>query len=174
MIEAAAAWQTQSPRARRPSGRGRAIFNAFAIALLAACGDSTPVPAVPIESTTFAPALGVDLAASRKTPSGLYVRDISEGSGATLASGQTVEMRYVGSFADGKVFDSNPAPKPPFSFRLGGGQVIKGWDEGLVGMKVGGRRQLVIPSALAYGPNDYGPIPGNSVLVFTVEALGAR
>lgn len=127
-----------------------------------------------IESTTFAPSLGVNLAASTRTPTGLYIRDISQGTGATLASGQTVGMRYVGTFADGKVFDSNPAPKPAFSFRLGGGQVIKGWDEGLVGMRVGGKRQLVIPATLAYGPNDYGPIPGNSVLVFTVEALSAR
>lgn len=129
---------------------------------------------MPIESTTFAPALGVDLAASTKTPSGLYIRDISQGVGATLQAGQTVGMRYVGSFANGTVFDSNPAPKPAFSFKLGGGQVIKGWDEGLVGMKVGGKRQLVIPASLAYGANDYGPIPGNSVLVFTVEALSAR
>lgn len=127
-----------------------------------------------IESTKFAPALGVNLAASTKTPSGLYIRDISQGAGATLVAGQTVGMRYVGSFADGKVFDSNPAPKPAFAFKLGGGQVIAGWDEGLVGMRVGGKRQLVIPPTLAYGPNDYGPIPGNSVLVFTVEALSAR
>jgi FKBP-type peptidyl-prolyl cis-trans isomerase len=129
---------------------------------------------VSIESTKFAPSLGVDLAASTKTPSGLYYRDLSQGAGATLAVGQTVGMRYVGSFANGTVFDSNPAPKAAFSFKLGSGQVIKGWDEGLVGMKVGGRRQLVIPATLGYGPNDYGPIPGNSVLVFTVEALSAR
>jgi FKBP-type peptidyl-prolyl cis-trans isomerase FkpA len=127
-----------------------------------------------IESTTFAPSLGVNLAASTRTPSGLYIRDLVEGKGATLVSGQTVGMRYVGSFADGKVFDSNPAPKPVFSFQLGAGRVIAGWDEGLVGMKVGGKRQLVIPSTLAYGPNDYGPIPGGSVLVFTVEALSTR
>ena len=127
-----------------------------------------------IETTTFAPSLGVDLAASTKTPSGLYIRDISQGTGATLVAGQTVGMRYVGAFANGNVFDSNPAPTPAFSFRLGGGQVIKGWDEGLVGMRVGGKRQLVIPASLGYGPKDYGPIPGNSVLVFTVEALNAR
>lgn len=127
-----------------------------------------------IETTKFAPSLGVNLAASTKTPSGLYIRDITPGTGATLAAGQTVGMRYVGSFANGTVFDSNPAPKPAFSFKLGGGQVIKGWDEGLVGMRVGGKRQLVIPASLGYGPNDYGPIPGNSVLVFTVEALNAR
>lgn len=152
--------------------RGLHYLTIIAMTLLAACGKEHP--AVSIEQTTFAPSLGVNLAASTKTPSGLYIRDVSPGTGATLESGQTVGMRYVGSFANGKVFDSNPAPKPAFSFRLGGGQVIKGWDEGLVGMKVGGKRQLVIPASLAYGPNDYGPIPGNSVLVFDVEALSAR
>ena len=149
------------------------LFTLLAAALSTACGDREQ-PAVPIESTTFAPALGVDLANSTKTPSGLYYRDVAVGTGPALAAGQTVSMRYVGSFADGKVFDSNPAPKPPFSFRLGSGQVIQGWDEGLVGMKVGGRRQLIIPPTLGYGPNTYGPIPGNSVLVFTVDALGAQ
>jgi FK506-binding nuclear protein len=157
----------------RHTPRLRHLFTLLALTLAAACGEKEH-PEVPIESTTFAPALGVDLKASTKTPSGLYFRDIAPGTGTTLAPGQNVGMRYVGSFADGKVFDSNPAPKPVFSFRLGAGQVIKGWDEGLLGMKVGGKRQLVIPATLAYGPNDYGPIPGNSVLVFTVEALSAQ
>jgi FKBP-type peptidyl-prolyl cis-trans isomerase len=129
---------------------------------------------VPIEQTTFAPSLGVNLAQSTKLPSGLTYRDITPGTGATLATGQTVGMRYTGAFVSGDVFDSNPAPKAIFSFRLGAGQVIQGWDLGLPGMKVGGRRQLIIPPALAYGPNDYGPIPGNSVLVFTVDALSAQ
>jgi FKBP-type peptidyl-prolyl cis-trans isomerase FkpA len=158
---------------RGPLRRLRTLSSSVALALLVACGASNQPP-MSIETTKFAPSLGVDLAASTKTPSGMYIRDISKGTGATLATGQTVGMRYVGAFADGKVFDSNPAPKPAFSFKLGGGQVIPGWDEGLVGMQVGGKRQLVIPSTLAYGPNDYGPIPGGSVLVFTVEALNAR
>lgn len=149
------------------------LLTMIAFALAAGCGDSSPT-AVPIEQTNFDASLGVNLAQSTKLPSGLYFRDITPGTGATLASGQTVGMRYVGSFANGESFDSNPAPKPVFSFTLGAGQVIKGWDEGLVGMKVGGRRQLIIPPALAYGPNDYGPIPGNSVLVFTVDALTAQ
>lgn len=148
-------------------------FTTLALAVSAACGDSSPT-AVPIEQTTFDASLGVDLARSTKLGSGLYYRDITVGSGTTLASGQTVGMRYVGSFADGQVFDSNPAPKPVFTFTLGAGQVIKGWDQGLVGMKVGGRRQLIIPPALGYGPDDYGPIPGNSVLVFTVDAVSAQ
>ena len=153
--------------------RFRLASTLLALAILTACGDNSPT-AVPIEQTTFAPSLGVNLAESTKQPSGLYYRDIVQGSGITLASGQTVGMRYAGAFANGQEFDSNPAPKPVFSFRLGAGQVIKGWDQGLVGMKVGGKRQLVIPPELGYGANDYGPIPGNSVLVFTVEALSAQ
>lgn len=153
--------------------RFRLFTTLFAAALAAGCGSKSPT-AVSIEQTTFAPSLGVDLASSTKLPSGLYYRDITVGTGATLASGQTVGMRYVGSFANGEEFDSNPAPEPIFSFRLGAGQVIRGWDLGLVGMKVGGRRQLIIPPELGYGSNDYGPIPGNSVLVFTVDALSAQ
>ena len=151
----------------------RLLTTLLALAVSSGCSDKSPT-AVSIEQTTFAPSLGVDLAASTKLPSGLYYRDITAGTGTTLAAGQTVGMRYTGSFANGDVFDSNPAPKPVFSFQLGAGQVIKGWDQGLPGMKVGGRRQLIIPPELAYGPNDYGPIPGNSVLVFTVDALSAQ
>jgi FKBP-type peptidyl-prolyl cis-trans isomerase len=164
---------TSTPPRTRPIRRGRHLSSLFALALFGACSGKE-LPAVSIENTKFAPSLGVNLAGSTKTASGLYIRDISQGGGATLVTGQTVGMRYVGAFADGKVFDSNPAPKPAFSFKLGGGQVIAGWDEGLVGMRVGGKRQLVIPATLGYGPKDYGPIPGNSVLVFTVEALSAR
>ena len=151
----------------------RLLTTLLALAVSSGCSDTSPT-AVSIEQTTFAPSLGVDLAASTKLPSGLYYRDVTPGTGTTLVAGQTVGMRYTGSFANGDVFDSNPAPKPVFSFQLGAGQVIKGWDQGLPGMKVGGRRQLIIPPALGYGANDYGPIPGNSVLVFTVDALSAQ
>jgi FKBP-type peptidyl-prolyl cis-trans isomerase FkpA len=144
----------------------------LALAIAAGC-DSSPT-AVPIEQTDFDSSLGVNLSQSTRLPSGLYYRDITVGTGTTLASGQTVGMRYAGYFVNGESFDSNPAPKPVFTFRLGAGQVIRGWDEGLVGMKVGGVRQLVIPPSLGYGSGDYGPIPGNSVLVFTVEAISAQ
>ena len=153
--------------------RFRLLTMLVAAAVAVGCGDNSPT-AVPIEETTFDASLGVDLAHSTKLPSGMYYRDIVPGTGTTLTNGQTVGMRYVGSFANGQEFDSNPAPKPVFSFKLGSGQVIRGWDLGLLGMKVGGRRQLVIPPELAYGPNDYGKIPGNSVLVFTVEAISAQ
>ena len=140
---------------------------------VAACNDST-APAVPIEQTTFDPILGVDLSQSTKLPSGMYYRDLTVGTGTTLAVGQTVGMRYVGYLANGEVFDQNAPPKEILSFPLGAGWVIKGWDLGVVGMKVGGRRQLIIPPELGYGSRAYGPIPGNSVLVFTVDALSAQ
>jgi peptidylprolyl isomerase len=142
----------------------------------AACSDTstTPPAAVPIEQTTFAPSLGVNLAQSTKLSSGMYYRDITVGTGTTLAAGKTVAVHYVGAFANGQVFDSNQAPSTPYSFTLGVREVISGWDQGLVGMKVGGRRQLVIPPELSYGPNNYRGIPGNSVLVFTVDAVSAQ
>ena len=94
-------------------------------------------------------------------------------SGETAKSGDTVAMNYTGRLEDGTVFDSNVDPKfqhvEPFVFTLGAGQVIAGWDEGIVGMKVGEKKTLVIPPEKAYGPNDYGPIPGNSTLTFEVE-----
>jgi peptidylprolyl isomerase len=154
--------------------RFRFLFAALPI-IAAACGggDSTAPVVTTIESATFAPALGVNLAASTKTADGLYYRDITVGTGATLAVNQTVGMYYTGSFTNGATFDSKTSGAT-FSFKLGTGAVIKGWDEGLVGMKVGGRRQLIIPPSLGYGPNDYFTIPGNSILVFTVDAVSAQ
>lgn len=98
--------------------------------------------------------------------------------GEVAKAGDTVAMNYTGRLADGTVFDSNVDPKfqhvEPFMFTLGAGQVIAGWDEGIVGMKVGEKKILVIPPEKAYGPNDYGPIPGNSTLTFEVELLAIK
>src|SRR3954454_7166456 len=105
----------------------------------------------------------------------LKSEDLKEGTGATAAKGDTVEVHYTGWLTDGKKFDSSKDRGRPFSFRLGAGQVIKGWDDGVEGMKVGGTRKLVIPSDLAYGargvPN---VIPPNSVLTFEVELLNIK
>jgi FKBP-type peptidyl-prolyl cis-trans isomerase len=153
----------------------RRFVTLVAVSLAAACGDSTTGPAaVPIEQTTFAASLGVDLARSTKLPSGMYYRDITAGTGTTVASGQTVGVYYVGALADGQIFDSRAAPATPYPVTVGVGQVIKGWDQGLPGMKVGGRRQLIIPPELGYGASGRGPIPGNAVLVFTVDAVSAQ
>ena len=101
----------------------------------------------------------------------LLVEDILVGTGDMAVSGNRVVVHYSGRFVDGKVFDSSLSRNEPFQFVLGVGQVIKGWDEGIAGMRVGGKRILSIPSNLGYGANDYGPIPGGSTLIFEVELL---
>ena len=147
--------------------RLRSFLLALLPLTLSAClSDSTTktnYPLVPIESTTFASSLGVNLTASTKTASGLYYRDITVGTGATIAAGQTLNVKYSGALANGSVFDAGT-----YSFTIPG-NVIQGWNEGLLGMKVGGSRQLIIPPSLGYGANGSGPIPPNAVLVFTVQ-----
>jgi peptidylprolyl isomerase len=106
------------------------------------------------------------------TSSGLQYWDIVVGTGATAAPGNTVKVHYTGFLTNGEKFDSSRDRGEPFSFPLGAGQVIKGWDEGVAGMKVGGQRQLRIPPQLGYGPSGTGPIPPNATLVFDVELLG--
>ena len=136
------------------------------LALSACLGDSsttTTYPLVPIESTTFAASLGVNLAGSTKTASGLYYRDITLGTGATVVAGTTLNVKYSGAFANGSVFDAGT-----YSFTIPG-DVIQGWNEGLLGMKIGGSRQLIIPPSLGYGARGRDGIPPNAVLVFTVQ-----
>ncbi len=132
---------------------------------LAACAPSAPVA---LEDAKYAPSLGVDLAASTKI-SGMYIRDLTVGTGATATAGQLVTMRYTGWLTDGSQFDSNQTTG--FQFRVGGGQVIRGWDLGVPDMKVGGSRQLIIPHTLGYGVEGTQGIPGNAILVFNVTMM---
>jgi FKBP-type peptidyl-prolyl cis-trans isomerase len=107
------------------------------------------------------------------TSSGLQYIDLKVGTGATAQAGQTVSVHYTGWLENGKKFDSSVDRGQPFSFPLGAGRVIKGWDEGVKGMKVGGKRKLIIPSNLGYGARGAGGvIPPNATLIFEVELLG--
>ena len=106
------------------------------------------------------------------TASGLQYIDTQLGSGAEAVAGQSVTVHYTGWLTDGKKFDSSRDRGQPFRFGLGDSQVIKGWDEGVAGMKVGGRRKLIIPPGLGYGERGVGPIPAGATLVFAVELLG--
>jgi FKBP-type peptidyl-prolyl cis-trans isomerase len=108
-------------------------------------------------------------------PSGLKYTDQVAGTGDVAVAGKTVSVHYTGWLENGKKFDSSVDRGQPFSFPLGAGRVIKGWDEGVQGMKVGGKRKLTIPSELGYGSRGAGGvIPPNATLIFDVELLGVR
>ena len=110
-----------------------------------------------------------------KTQSGLDYTEVQEGTGAQPKTGDTVRVHYTGKFANGKVFDSSVSRGEPLEFSLGRGRVIKGWDEGIALMKVGGKAVLTIPPHLAYGENGAGGvIPPNATLTFEVELVGIK
>jgi len=110
--------------------------------------------------------------AEKMTDSGLKYDDMVEGEGAGAAAGQRVVVHYTGWLTDGRKFDSSLDRNDPFTFSLGAGQVIRGWDEGVQGMKIGGKRKLTIPPQLGYGARGAGGvIPPNATLVFEVELL---
>ena len=138
--------------------------------ILMACGTGSERP-----GDEFNAELGVDAAKLTTTPSGLRYQDLSTGQGAEATSGATALVHYTGWLTDGKKFDSSRDRGEPFAFRIGAGQVIAGWDEGVAGMKVGGRRKLVIPASLGYGQGGAPPvIPPGATLVFDVELLELR
>jgi len=136
-------------------------------AALGACGSNGDL--------VFAPALDVDLERMTQTESGLYYEDLMEDDGEEAQAGQTVTAHYEGWLTNGRKFDSSRDRGEPIEFRLGAGQVIRGWDEGIAGMRVGGIRKLVIPPELAYGSRGAGGvIPPDATLVFEVELVGVR
>ncbi len=134
---------------------------------LAACGGDAVTGS--LTNDDFAAALNVDLDAMTQTASGLYWQDLEVGAGDEAVVGATVRVQYEGWLTNGTLFDTSRDTGTPFSFQLGAGFVIPGWDEGVVGMHVGGIRKLVIPPQLAYGQSGRGSIPGNATLVFDVE-----
>jgi FKBP-type peptidyl-prolyl cis-trans isomerase FkpA len=148
----------------------------FALALLvsaAACGSDSPTaPSEPSDpaTETFAASLGVNLSAMTKKSADLYVQDLVVGTGTEAASGRIVRVTYTGWLKNGTQFDSNVG-KSTLAFLLGNHDVISGWDQGIVGMRVGGKRRLVVGSNLAYGAAGRGTIPANATLVFDVELV---
>lgn len=101
----------------------------------------------------------------------MVIDDVKFGAGEEVKNGDTVTVNYIGALQGGTEFDNSYKRGKPFTFKIGGGEVIKGWEEGLLGMKVGGQRVLVIPPQMGYGEQGIGPIPGNATLVFSIELL---
>jgi len=147
-------------------------------AVLAGCGGAggapgAPVPAGEPEDITFAPELAIDLTAMELTRAGLYIQDIRPGDGLQASRTSLVTLHYVGYLPDGRIFDTT-AGGEPFQFRLGESEVIRGWDQGVRGMRLGGLRRLVVRPDLAYGSRGIGSVPPNTTLVFDVELLSVR
>ena len=129
-------------------------------------GEAAPAP--PATSS------GATEGQERTLPGGLKVIDLKVGSGPMADTGQSVSVHYTGWLPDGTKFDSSLDRGEPLAFVLGTGRVIKGWEEGLVGMRVGGKRKLTIPPDLAYGADGKGPIPPGATLIFEVELMDVR
>jgi peptidylprolyl isomerase len=144
-------------------------------------GGSTSSTAAPTESASGAktcattPTKPTVTVPKTPAPTTLVVKDLKPGTGATAQAGQMITVHYVGvHYTTGKQFDASWDRNQPFQFQLGAGQVIPGWDQGIAGMKVCGRRELIIPPALAYGPSGQGEIQPNETLVFVVDLLAVQ
>jgi FKBP-type peptidyl-prolyl cis-trans isomerase len=138
----------------------------------AAAGQASAQP-----SATAKPAETQAKPAETAPPSNekLEVKDLVVGKGTEAKTGDSVKVHYVGTLPDGKEFDSSKKQNRPFDFELGAGRVIKGWDQGVAGMKVGGKRKLTVPPSLGYGARGFPPvIPPNSTLIFEVELLEVK
>ncbi|MCC6266060.1 MAG: FKBP-type peptidyl-prolyl cis-trans isomerase [Dehalococcoidia bacterium] len=132
--------------------------------------ERTPTSS-PSKSTTTG---AITLTNPTTTATGLKYEDVVVGTGKSPQTGQRVTVHYTGTFTNGTKFDSSRDRGQPFTFVIGNGNVIKGWDEGVMTMKVGGKRNLEIPPALGYGSRDYASIPGNSTLLFEVELISVQ
>lgn len=156
----------------------RYLFVLFIAILSVACAQPTPTPwptSTPATTATPIPTPDSESISATITPSGLQIKDLVVGDGAEAAAGASVSVNYTGWLMDGTMFDSSIVHGRPFTFVLGKGSVIQGWDEGVAGMRVGGKRELVIPPDLAYGDRGAGgTIPPGATLKFEVELLGVK
>jgi FKBP-type peptidyl-prolyl cis-trans isomerase FkpA len=158
--------------------RAASALAAVAVAAVVACNDAPeaePASTAPDEvASSYAPELGVHLDRMERREGGLRYEDVREGTGEVAEAGRTAVVHYIGWLPDGTQFDSSHDRGEPFEVVVGEGRVIRGWDEGLPGMREGGQRRLVIPYGMAYGPGGMGPIPPRATLVFDVELLEVR
>ena len=144
---------------------------ALVLLVAAGCaGGGAPRPA-PSLDITFAPSLDIELDSMRRQPSGLWIRDYTIGDGPPITAGDKVGVRYNVHLTDGTRVDGTNPDSGNYEFTFGRGQVIKGWDDGMLGMRVGGRRQLIIPAAMGYGFRRWGLIPSNSTLVVSIHLV---
>ena len=150
-----------------PRLTSRRIAAAIISLAIVSCKSATAPSGSNPAADTYAAALGVNIAQMTKVSDALYTQDLVVGTGAVLASGDSISVTYTGWLVNGTQFDSHVA----FQTRIGVRHVIDGWDLGLVGIRVGGKRRLVIGSDLAYGAPGQGPIPPNSTIVFDVQLL---
>ncbi len=146
--------------------RAPALF--LAVALTAGCGDSTGPDGQlqVIEETVFAASLNIDLSRMTLAGHGIYIEDLTVGTGDPAVLGTRVQVSYTGWLSDGTVFDAGAFP-----FSVGTGQVIQGFDEGVSGMQVGGKRKVIIPPELGYGTVAKPTIPAGSILIFDIELV---
>lgn len=161
-----------------PAGRTRARRLAVAVVLAAAAGGGCAGTAwqgtdLDPARVTFAESLGVDLASMEQVEPGLYVQDLAEGTGAPAGRRSRVWIHYAVWLPDGTLVDTSVGGDP-FHFRLGGSEVIKGWNKAIPGMKVGGRRKLVVRPGLAYGSRGSARVPPNATLVFEVQLVDVQ
>jgi FKBP-type peptidyl-prolyl cis-trans isomerase len=148
------------------------IMTAAFIAMIAASACTKKKPG---EETGTNSAGGNAQVAMQATPAPkVEITDVTSGKGTEAVAGKSVTVHYTGTLKDGTKFDSSVDRKQPFTFTLGKGEVIKGWDQGVAGMKIGGKRKLSIPPELAYGSNAVGAIPANSTLLFEIELLEVK
>jgi FKBP-type peptidyl-prolyl cis-trans isomerase len=143
---------------------------------LAACASSGGAGASAVDSdvinpSIFAPSLDIRLTEMTRTPSGLYIGEFAPGEGPPATPGDRLSVRYTLYLPDGRRVGGTSPDDPPFEFRLGNREVVAGWEEGLVGLRPGGRRRLIIPPRLGYGPRSRGEVPPNSVMVVDLRLV---
>lgn len=150
----------------------RGLIATTGMALVVGCASGGTGGPPPMTGIDFVPELGIQLDEMTRSSSGLYTLDLDVGEGNEARPNRRVTVHYVGWFPDGKAFDSTLATGEPVSFVLGQREVIRGWEEGIRGMREGGRRKLVVPPRLAYGRRGLDDlVPSNAVLVFEIQLL---